>query len=124
MLGSKARALEQLAAVAAECAAPDWDAYGGTPVDPGALALADTILRALPDGFPMPEVGAEPDGAVSFDWLHSRRRMLSLSVQGDARLAYGWIDGSDSGHAVSQFDGVKLSDRLLSEISRTISDKL
>jgi hypothetical protein len=80
------------------------------------------IVRGLPDGFPVPEVGAEPYGAISLDWIHSRFRMLSLSVSGDARLAYGWIDGSDSGHAVAGFDGVKLPERLLSDIARIMSD--
>lgn len=122
LFGPKARALEELAAVAAECAVPDWDGYGAKPVDPWAVVSAEMIIRGLPDGIPVPEVGAEPDGAISLDWIHSRHRMLSLSVSGDSRLAYGWIDGSESGHAVVGFDGVRLPDRLLSEIGRIMSD--
>lgn len=122
LFGPKARALEELAIVAMECSTPDWDGYGAKPVDPDALLMAETIIRALPDGFPVPEVGAEPDGAISLDWIYSQHRMLSLSVEGDSRLAYGWIDGSDRGRAVAAFDGVRLSDRLLTEIGRIMSD--
>lgn len=122
LFGPKARAVEELAAIAAECAAPDWDGYGAKPVDSSAVLSAEMIIRGLPDGLPVPEVGAEPDGAISLDWIHSQHRMLSLSVGGDSRLAHGWIDGSESGHAVVGFDGVRLPDRLLSEIGRIMSD--
>jgi hypothetical protein len=122
LFGSKARALEALAAVVVDCATPNWDGYRAKPVHRNALLTAETIIRALPDCFPVPEVGAEPDGAISLDWIHSRHRILSLSVEGDFRLAYGWIDGSHTGRMVAEFDGVKLCDRLLTEIGRMMSD--
>lgn len=118
LFGPKARALEQLASLIAECALPDWDGYGARPVDPWAAQAAEKIIRALPEGFPIPELAVDPDGEVSLDWIGSRYRRLSMSVGSGARLPFAWLDGTDKGHAVSGFDGQQLPERLLAEVRR------
>ncbi len=122
LFGPKARALGALAGLATESAAPNWDGYGAKPVDPWALQSAEKLIRALPEGFPVPEIGVEPDGSVSLDWIHSRYRLLSVSVAANSRLAYAWIDGTDKGHAAAGYDGARLPDRLLQEIGRIMSE--
>ena len=87
------------------------------PADPQAVTRAISLIRALPDGYALPEVGVEPDGAISLDWIADRRRMLSVSVLGDtSRLAYAWIDGTDRGHAVANFERDSVPLRLLQAI--------
>lgn len=90
-------------------------------LNPAALARAADFIKAIPDGFPMPEVAAEPDGAVSLDWIGSRHRMLSLSIGPRPRLAIAWLEGTASGHSVEPFDGATVSTALLSRIQSTLN---
>lgn len=90
-----------------------WDGGQASPVDSAAIELAVDFVRALPDDCEMPEVGVEPDGAVSLDWLPSRHNMLSISFTGSSdRLAFAWLDGTDRGSAVARFDRQVVPTRL------------
>lgn len=64
---------------------------------------AKQFLLAVPDDLPMPEVGVDPDGAVSLTWFASRTQMFSVSIDESDRVAFAWLDGSDKGHAVARF---------------------
>ncbi|MBP6784673.1 MAG: hypothetical protein KA152_12845 [Verrucomicrobiales bacterium] len=65
----------------------------------------------------------EPDGAVSLDWMVSKTRMFSVSCGLSSRLAYSWLDGSDRGHAVTDFDGWVVPDRILQGIHTIIYNR-
>ena len=94
-----------------------WDGGEALPIDRPAVALAMLFIRALPDQCGMPEVGVDPDGAVTLDWMLSRHRMLSISFVGSSdRLAYAWVDGTDGGHAVEKFDRDLIPPRLLQAV--------
>jgi hypothetical protein len=116
LFGKKANALSQLAALAAECADPGWDGESAAAIDPVAVLWAKRFVRALPDGMPLPEFAPEPDGSISLDWIASRNRLFSLSVGHNGRLAFAWLDGSDSGHGVARFDGQSVPQRVLEGI--------
>ncbi len=73
------------------------------PVSAPARVNAEQFLLALPDNLPMPEVGIDPDGAVSLTWFASRTQMFSVSIDESDRIAFAWLDGSDKGHAVARF---------------------
>ena len=74
------------------------------------------MIRALPPGVPLPEVAPEPDGAISLDWIRSRNNLFSLTVGSGDRLAFAWLDGSDTGHGVVRFDGQVVPKRILQGI--------
>jgi hypothetical protein len=118
--GPKAAAISDLWAMVDECAHEGWDGDDARPVSPFAANFAAAFIRALPDGFPLPEFAPEPDGHLSLDWIHSRTRLLSLSVGVSDRLAFAWIDGSDQGHGVARFDGKRIPSRILAEIRETM----
>lgn len=118
LFGKKAAAISQLREVVAESAAE-----GSEAIDPQALLRAEQCVRALPDGVPMPEFAAEPDGALSLDWIRSRNRLFSLSVGGSHRLAYAWLDGADKGHGVASFDGGNIPPRVLQGIRGIMNDE-
>ena len=63
------------------------------------------MVRALPNDLPLPEMGIDPDGEISLDWMCSRTRMFSISVSGSDRLACAWVNGSDHGHTVVRLGG-------------------
>lgn len=107
LFGSKANAISELWALANECEHEGWDGGGALPLDPQAVYKAVAFIRALPDSVPLPELAAEPDGAVSLDWIRSRNRVVSVSVGAGDRLAFAWLDGTDRGHGVARLaDGV------------------
>jgi hypothetical protein len=78
---------------------------------------AESFVRALPEGLPLPEVAREPDGGISLDWIRSRDRMFSVSVTTTDRLAFAWLDGVDRGHGVARFDGGRLPRPILEGIA-------
>jgi hypothetical protein len=100
LFGSKASAISDLWALANDCARKGWDGGDARPVDPEAVYRAIELIRALPVHLPLPEFAAEPDGAISLDWIRSRNRLLSVSVGASDRLAFAWLDGTDRGHGV------------------------
>lgn len=108
LFGSRQQTLSMLAELAPE-------------LNPAALNRAVDFIKAMPDGLPMPEVTAEPDGDVSLDWIASRHRMLSISVGPRPRLAIAWLNGTSSGHSVEQFDGAMVSMTVLGKIRSTLS---
>lgn len=67
----------------------------------------DAAIRfayCLPRFGPLPEVSADPDGEISFDWIApSGREMFSVSVNDQNRLAYaGWFGEKSRTHGIEQ----------------------
>lgn len=121
LFGKKALALSSLMELANECADDDWDGYGSAAIDPLSVWNAEDFIRALPDNLPMPEVSAEPDGSVSFDWTRSRNQIFSVSVGTSNRLAYAWLDGTERGHSVVNFDGTNTPPRMLTDLNSSLN---
>ena len=122
LFGGKSALLSQLRTLANECARDGWDGDDASALDPVALQTAEDLVRALPPGIPMPRCAPEPDGSISLDWIQSRSRLLSLSVGASNRLAYAWLDGVDTGHAVARFDGYLVPQRILSAIQSIVNN--
>ncbi len=85
--------------------------------------MAEDFVSALPDDLPLPEFAPENDGAISLDWIGSRYRVFTLSINGSNRLAYAWLDGADRGHGVVRFNGVEISPRVLDAIRDVSRDE-
>ena len=117
LFGKKALAISDIHKVAAECAKDDWDGYGALAIDPLVIWNAEEFIRALPDNLRVPEVSAEPDGSLSLDWVRSRNQIVSCSIGATNRLAFAWLDGTERGHSVVNFDGSTIPHRLLSAIN-------
>ncbi|MSQ28253.1 MAG: hypothetical protein EXR51_08980 [Dehalococcoidia bacterium] len=122
LFGSKAAAISEVWALVEECAEPNWDGAGAKPLSPFAAEQAAALVRALPDGVPLPEFAPEPEGSISLDWIRASNRPFSLSASISSRLPYAWLDGDDRGHAVARFDGETIPPRILEGIRRIMSD--
>lgn len=117
LFGGKTAVISKLWDLARSHAEAGWDGGEAAPADRQAIVRASAFIRALPDDCEMPEVGVDPDGAVTLDWMVSRHRMLSISVAGNSdRLAYAWLDGTDRGNAVAKFDRDTVPIRLMQAI--------
>lgn len=116
LFGEKSVAISQIMELANECAEAGWDGNEAAPIDWAATHTAVEFIRAMPGDLPLPEFAPEPDGSISLDWIQSRNRLFSLSVGSTNRLAYAWLDGSDRGHGVAQFDGERIPSRVIEGI--------
>jgi len=123
LFGAKAAVISQLRALANECADGNWDGNGAHPVNPVAVFMAESFVRAIPSTLPLPELAPEPDGSVSLDWIQSRNRLFSLSVGPNNRLAYAWLDGTDKGHGVASFDRERIPQRVLEGINAIVNSQ-
>lgn len=122
LFGPKADTISALWRLYNECSAEGWDGYDASPMTLVAARVAVDLIRALPEGVPMPELTAENDGAISLDWSSGRRRCLSISTNGTERLAYAWLDGARSGSGVELFLEGRWPSRLLHEME-SVNDK-
>lgn len=123
LFGGKAQAISSIWQLAADCSAADWDGEGAKPISEAAAVIAEDFISALPDNFPLPEVAPENDGAISLDWIASRYRVFTLSINGSNRLAYAWLDGTDRGHGVVRFNGVQIPPSILDAIGDLSRDE-
>jgi hypothetical protein len=81
--------------IALECSTPGWDGYDALPVQQDTISQANKFLVLLPNDFPRPTLGAEPDGCVTLEWYHSGRRTLSVSATSCGLLHYAALVGPD-----------------------------
>lgn len=117
LFGAKATAISQLWTLANECSVPGWDGDAANPIDRRAVFNAQAFIRALPERVPLPEFAPEPDGAISLDWISSRSRLFSLSINSSNRLACAWLDGTDCGHFVVRRVEGRIPQRILEGIT-------
>lgn len=97
----------------------DDDQYSVTTA---AVRIASRFVQALPHKLPLPQVAIDPDGSISLDWMPSRTRAFSISVDDSDRLAFAWMNGSDRGHGVVRI-GHSIPASLLSQLVELIDDK-
>jgi hypothetical protein len=74
-----------------------------TPVDSDTIEAAERLARLLPRFGALPEVSADPDGEITFDWLGPSQKMFSVSINKHCRLAYaGWFGQKSRVHGIEQ----------------------
>jgi hypothetical protein len=74
-------------------AAPNWDGYGASPLDPRSAEQAVRFIQALPTTVPVPDVSVDPDGEVDLLWQLDPTRTISVSVGPNGRLTYAALMG-------------------------------
>lgn len=112
--------LQELARVATDCGAPNWDGYGAMPVEPETLEAARRFLQVLPGTLPAPTVGAEPDGHLTLEWYRHPRWTLSISVGPRSELFYAALF-DDNDVRGRESIGAEPSETILSLIRRAIA---
>lgn len=110
-LGLQAKgSLNELKQIFTQCNKADWDGYGAAPISGRVFQLASDFLEALPLGTIAPAVGAEPDGHITFEWYHSPRRTLSVSVSPEGELHYAALMGNSKAYGTEPFFGEVLKE--------------
>ncbi len=115
-----ADAHRQLLDVVAEASKGNWDGYGARAVSLRTAQNALCLLRSLPSGVPSPEVAADPDGGIAFEWTSKPDRSFSVSVGEDDVVAYAGLAGRRRVHGTETFiDQLPVS--LLQGLGRTLA---
>ena len=99
------KARQELAQLASECAEPNWDGYGASPINAAAYRNACRFLENLPLGVEIPSPGVDPDGELTFEWYREPHRPLSISISEDADLSYAALIGSSKAYGREPFLG-------------------
>jgi hypothetical protein len=102
---SKQAAYDQLGEVYDACHQPDWDAEGAEAIDQDTLRNVYLFIEALPHGYPLPSITAEPDGHINLEWCRQPRRILSVSVSPEGRLYWAALFGIEDPRGSCPFYG-------------------
>lgn len=103
-----------------DCRCPGRDGYGAEPVSVDAYRSAERFIRCLPVGVPTPELSADRDGCVTFEWRKSVRRTLLVSVRPGFTLDYSALIGTAKAYGEEPFFD-ELSERLTGLIRSVVT---
>lgn len=99
----KMNVLVEIDNVADNCANSNWDGYDAFPVENTTYFQASQFASAIPSWTLPPAVSAEPDGAISFEWYSSPRKIFSVSIGADGGLSFAGIFGASKVHGFEPF---------------------
>ncbi len=108
---------QQLDEIFEECSTQGWDGERAKPISVDVLSSAKTFLMSFPLGIEAPEIGAEPDGAITLEWYRSPSRVISISINPGGWIYYAAIIGVTRRHGMD-FASFDVSDDLLELISQ------
>ncbi|WP_008319186.1 hypothetical protein [Leptolyngbya sp. PCC 6406] len=112
---SKQPAIDELVTTWAGCKLPNWDGYDAFPAKEETLNYAYAVIQALPLGFPLPSVGAEPDGHLTLEWYRDPHWTISVSISPEGILYYAALLGNSDPRGSEPFLG-EVPKRLLNLI--------
>ncbi len=89
-------AIERLDEVYNECSEANWDGYGAKPISHETYFEARKLLTMIPLSFLMPEILAEPDGEIGFEWYKDKDSVFVISVSGNNIITYAGLFGTSN----------------------------
>ena len=81
------RCEDELARLQNIARSPNWDKQGAHPVQAKTIDIAKQVIAQLPEDVSPPEVSADPNGNVDFDWDLDNGIMFTISVGAEGDLA-------------------------------------
>jgi hypothetical protein len=110
---------QQLEEVFEECSSAGWDGERAKPISVEVLQNAEKFLSSFPLGMEAPEVGAEPDGAITLEWYRSPNKVISISINPDGWMYYASLIGTSKRHG-ADYSLMGISDDLLKIIIQVV----
>lgn len=114
-------ALRRLVEAFREASGANWDGYSAAAVQPFTLHWAKELLQSLPEHVPIPEVMANPDGDLSFEWYRDPHHNLVVAVDERGILHYAGLFGVKSTYGTDHFAG-DVPDEILRQIHRHLAN--
>jgi hypothetical protein len=75
------------------CRESNWDGDEASAITVMTAVQAEKLLRALPSYLPVPDIFADPTGAISFEWYRRPKHRLVLSIYGDGSIEFAALLG-------------------------------
>ncbi len=97
--------IDELAGVYLEAVEPGWDGYGAQPISERVLENAVAFLCRLPQDLPMPDVSADAQGEIHFEWFSNPYRTFSVSISAGGVLSYAGLFGPNRTRGLELPDG-------------------
>lgn len=94
--------LEELEQVWVEAQQPGWNGYRGRPVERDTLFWAASFLHSLPKTWEAPEISADPDGDITFEWSAGPSRVFAVSIDRNGAAHYAGLFGRSRRHGVEE----------------------
>jgi hypothetical protein len=114
--------LSELQGVQRNCTQHDWDGDKASCVTPTTLAHALRLAMMLTRKYPKPDVDADPDGHLSFEWYVAPRRVVTASVSPDGQVYFAGLFGGNRNHGVEQL-GELLPHALAANLERLFGEE-
>ncbi|MCJ7777274.1 MAG: hypothetical protein MUP16_03050 [Sedimentisphaerales bacterium] len=110
---------QQLHEIFRECSFDGWGGDKAKPISEEVFHFAIRFLNSFPLGMEAPEVGAEPDGAITLEWYRSPNKVISISINPDGWMYYAALIGTSKRHG-ADFSLMGVSDDLVKIISQVV----
>ena len=114
--------VSRLWAMVEECSEADGNGYEAAPLSLAAVGQALEFIGAWPLENDLPDCAPEPDGSVNLEWIYTKHRRATVSLDGSARLAFAWLDGANKGRGVAAFQDGKVPHGIVESV-RSIRGK-
>ncbi len=102
--------------VAVDSSRDNWDGYQAKSVNAGTLYEALRFSSLLPSSIPFPEIAADTDGEMVFEWYNEPDQIFTVIVENDNRIIYaGSFDNDNKVNGTEYFSD---------ELPKTILDNL
>jgi len=103
-----------------DCKVDDWDGYGAIGVSKEGYEVAREFLEQLPNFIANPEVSADPDGEISFEWFKSNDVIFAVSISSSLKLSFAGTFHSESVLGIENF-GLEIPQAILKPLSKHFS---
>ncbi len=82
---------------------PHWDGEQAEAISIETFEVARRFIETLPLHSTLPTITPEPDGQLNFEWYHSPRRLLTVSLSAGGTLHWAALIGSEDPRGSCQF---------------------
>ena len=86
--------MERIAVASALACRENWDGEGARPVGASTVWWAELFAASIPMTLPRPEVSADADGDMGFEWYFAPDRVVTVSVRQDGAISYAALVGT------------------------------
>ena len=90
----------------------NWDGAGSKRVEHSTYGYAQQFLQFIPNNMALPDIVADPDGEILFEWDYGPRQVFSVSIGRDGMLSYAGLFDRNKVHGRVPFVGALPSDIL------------
>lgn len=83
----------------------NWDGAGSKRVEYSTYNYAQQFLQFLPNYMALPDIVADTDGEILFEWDYGPRQVFAISIGRDGTLSYAGLFDRNKVHGSEPFSG-------------------